>query len=121
MKTWKLVSGIISIVLFLFVTFQSCAVGLANTLEANGEASGSAGMIVSILMLAGGIVSIAARNSKKGGNIALIVLFGIASLIGFTMAGSFADLTIWAGWCLICAVLALISLVKGDKGANPVN
>ena len=113
MKTWKLVSGILSIILFLLVTFQSCAAGVLNALEENGESSGSAG-----LMLAGGIVSIATRKGGKGGNIALIVIFGLAALIGFTMAGSFADLTIWAGWCLICAVLALISLIKGNKKAE---
>ena len=60
MKVWKLVSGILSIILFVFVSFQSCAAGVSNALEANGEASGSAGIIVAILMLAGGIVSIAA-------------------------------------------------------------
>ena len=75
MKIWKLVSGILSIILFVFVSFQSCAAGVSNALEANGEASGSAGIIVAILMLAGGIVSIATRKSLgKGGNIALIVL-----------------------------------------------
>mgnify|MGYP000052189692 CR=1 FL=1 len=37
MKIWKLVSGILSIVLVLFVLFQSCAAGLGNALEANGE------------------------------------------------------------------------------------
>lgn len=73
MKVWKLVSGILSIILFVFVSFQSCAAGVSNALEANGEASGSAGIIVAILMLAGGIVSIATRKSLgKGGNIALI-------------------------------------------------
>ena len=118
MKTRKLVSGILSIILFLLVTFQSCAAGVLNALEENGESSGSAGLMVSILMLAGGIVSIATRKGGKGGNIALIVIFGLAALIGFTMAGSFADLTIWAGWCLICAVLALISLIKGNKKAE---
>ena len=42
MKTWKLVSGILSMILFVIVTFQSCAAGVANSLEANGETSGSA-------------------------------------------------------------------------------
>lgn len=76
MKVWKLVSGILSIVLFVFVAFQSCAAGLSNALEANGEASGTAGIMVAVFMLAGGIVSIATRKAKgKGGNIALLVLF----------------------------------------------
>ena len=110
MKVWKLVSGILSIILFVFVSFQSCAAGVSNALEANGEASGSAGIIVAILMLAGGIVSIATRKSLgKGGNIALIVLFGLAGY------GSFSDLAIWAGWCLINAVLAVVALVMAKK------
>ena len=46
MKTWKLVSGIISIVLFAFVMFQSCAAGISNSLAENGESGGSAGLIV---------------------------------------------------------------------------
>ena len=84
MKTWKLVSGIISIVLFAFVMFQSCAAGISNSLAENGESGGSAGLIVAIILLAGGIVSIATRNGSKGGNIALIVLFALGALCGFT-------------------------------------
>lgn len=115
MKTWKLVSGILSIVLFVLVSFQSCAAGLANTLSDNGEVGGSAGIILSVLMLAGGIVSIATRKGSKGGNIALIVLFGLAAFVGFTLAGSYADLYIWSAWCLICAVVAIVSLVQAKK------
>lgn len=99
--------------LFVIVTFQSCAAGVANSLEANGETSGSAGVFVAILMLAGGIVSVATRNSeKKGGNIALIVLFGLAALVGFTGFGSFSDLAIWSGWCLINAAWAVAAMIK---------
>lgn len=115
MKTWKLVSGILSIILFFMVSFQSCAVGIGNTLSESGEVSGSAGIIVAIMLLSGGIVSIATRNGGKGGNIALIVLFGIATLFGYTLAGSFSDLNIWATWCLINVVLAVIALVKNKN------
>ena len=98
MKTWKLVSGILSILFFMLVAFQSCMVGLVNTLEENGEFGGSAGIIVAIMMIAGGIVSIATRKGSNGGNVALIVLFGIAAVVGFALAGSYADLNIWAVW-----------------------
>ena len=57
MKVWKLIAGILSIVFFVFVTFQSCAAGVANALSDNGEVSGTAGLIVAFFMLAGGIVS----------------------------------------------------------------
>ena len=111
----KLVSGILSIVLFVLVSLQSCVAGLGNALAENGESGGSAGIVLSILMLAGGIVSIATRKGGKGGNIALIVLFGLAAIIGFAMAGSYSDLNIWAGWCAVNAVLAIIALFTGKK------
>ena len=116
MKVWKLVSGILSIVMFLIVSFQSCAAGISNTLSDNGEVGGSAGVLVAIFLLAGGIVSIATRNSKgKGGNIALIILFGLATIIGLALAGSYLDLKIWAAWCAINVVLAIIALVNTPK------
>lgn len=116
MKVWKLVSGILSMVLFGLVAFQSCAAGLVNAVEENGESSGSGGIILAVLMLAGGIVSVATRKSEgKGGNIALIVLFGLAAFFGFSLAGSFSDLNIWAGWCVINAVLAIVAMVTGSK------
>lgn len=112
MKVWKLVSGILSMVLFILVAFQSCAAGVSNALENNGEVSGSAGLIVAVLMLAGGIVSVATRKSEKmGGNIALIILFGLAALLGFSNYGSFSDLMIWSVWCLLNAILAVVAII----------
>lgn len=46
MKTWKLVSGIISIVLSVFVVFQSMMAGLANALEESGQSSGSEDLLL---------------------------------------------------------------------------
>ena len=113
MRVWKLVSGILSIIMFVFVTFQSCAAGVVNALEDNGGISGSVGVIVGILMLAGGIVSIATRNKTgKGHDIALIVLFGLAAVFGFAGYGNYSDLVIWSVWCLINAVLAVVSIIK---------
>ena len=113
MKTWKLVAGILSIILFVVVTFQSCAAGVVNAIENDGGTSGSVGVIVAILILAGGIVSIASRKSSgKGGNIALIILFGLAALFGYAGHGNYSDLVVWATWCLINVVLAIVSLVK---------
>ena len=120
MKTWKLVSGIISIVLFTFVIFQSFLAGAYNTLTQNGQISGSAGVIVAVMLLSAGIVSIATRKGGKGGNIALIILYGLGSLVGYTCAGSYKDLIVWASWCLICAALAVVGLVKITKGVSPV-
>lgn len=116
MKVWKLIAGILSIILFAVVTFQSCAAGFVNVVENNGGTSGSVGIMVGILMLAGGIVSIATRNKTvKGPDITLIILFGLAAIIGFTGYGNYSDLIIWSVWCLINAVLAAICVIKNSK------
>ncbi len=124
MKAWKLVSGIISIILFVLVSLQSCAVGLGNTISSNGEFGGSGGIIVAAMMLSGGIVSIATRKSAgNGGNIALLVLFGIGALIGFSRSEEHTSelqslsRKIWAGWCAVNAVLAVVSIVTRKKAS----
>ena len=66
MKTAKLVIGIISMVLFVLVAFQSCAAGLGNALADNGEVSGTSGMLLAFCMLIAGIVVVASRKSKGG-------------------------------------------------------
>lgn len=119
MKIWKLVSGILSIVFSALVLFQSGIAGLSNALEDNGEISGSAGLLVAILMLVIGIVSIVVRKSNsKGGNIALIILSGLAAITGFTLAGNYSDLQVWSGWCVIILIMALISLFKKGGSKN---
>ncbi len=76
-------------------------------------------MMVSFIMLVGGIVSICVRNSLgKGAHIALIIIFGLAALVGFSGAGNYSDLNIWAGWCALNAVLAVVAMVKNGKKMN---
>ena len=116
MKVWKLVSGILSIVFFVVVTFQSCAAGFVNAIDENTtDLSAGGGIIVAVLMLAGGIVSRAARNAGKKGHIATFVIFGLAALLGFASQGVFADLMIWSAWCLICALISVIGIIRPGK------
>ena len=118
MKIWKLVSGILSIVFFMLVIFQSCAVGISNTLSDNGEFGGSGGFLLAIFMLSAGIVSVAThKNHGVGGNIAVIILECIGAFFGILLAGGYGDLPFWACWCLICAtVLEISSIIKVVKG-----
>lgn len=113
MKTWKLVSGILSIVLSLIVGLQSCAATIADALAEEGS-SGFYGTLVFGLMMALGIVSIVTRKKKS---VAVLVLGVLGFLFGFAGAGagSFADLAIWGMWCGVCAILAIIALATGKK------
>lgn len=116
MKTFKLVAGILCCVLCVLVMLQSCAAGVSNALADNGEVSGSAGFLVAILLLTGGIVMIATRNSvKKGGSIAGAIIFLFAALLGFANAGTYSDLNIWSGLCFILGVINIIAAIKLKK------
>lgn len=115
MRTWKLVSGILCMVFFILVAFQSCAAGMYNSLSENSEISGSAGILVAVLMLTSGIISVSTRNGGKGGNRAIIIISGLAALIGWGNAGHFTDLKLWAAWCAICAIVALIAAFRTPK------
>ena len=118
-KTWQLVSGILSIVFFMIVEFQSCAAGFVNSVESNEtDLSAGGGLLVGILLLAAGIVSIVTRESGRKGHMATAVLFGLAALIGYASLGTYGDLVIWATWCLVCAVIAIIGIVKSKQPKN---
>ena len=107
MKTAKLIAGITSIVLFIIIVFQSCVVGLGNSLEGNGEVSGSSGILLAFLMLIAGIVGVSTRNSK-GGGITAGVFYAIGGLIAIANAGSYFDLKIWAAISFIFAAIFLV-------------
>lgn len=109
MKTSRLVIGIISCILFLIISLQSCAAGIGNTLEENGEVSGSAGFMLAICMLVAGIVGICCRKLKTG-TIVAGVFYAVGGLIGITNVGSYSDLQIWS---VLSFVFAIVFVATG--------
>lgn len=110
----KKVIGIISIVLFIFITFQSCAAGLGNALSNNKEASGTAGLFLAIFMLIAGIISIISKYSK-GMTITATVFYLIAFIIGICNVGTFSDLKVWSILNLIFAALLIFHIFKNKE------
>lgn len=106
--------GIISIVLFCLVCFQSCAAGLGNALAENGEISGTAGMFLGFAFLIGGILTLVSKNNK-GLTITCIVFYVIGGLLGIANAGTFADLKIWSVVSFIFAALLIYNIVKNKE------
>lgn len=115
MKTWKLLSGILSCMFSVAVLAQSTFAEIGEEIIGTGN-SGEVGSFVGLMMLAGGIVSLVTRsNPGKGKDIALIILFGIAAIAGYTAKGIYGDLVVWSTWCLINTLLAVVSLVKNNN------
>ena len=100
--TAKLILGIISMVLFVLVAFQSCAAGLGNALSNNGEASGSFGFLVALNLLITGIIAVAARKSvKKLPWIIAAVLLWLNYFYAKIFGGSYSDLVVWGFFPLL--------------------
>lgn len=114
LKTAKLVIGIISIVLFIIIMFQSCATGMVNVIESNDDVSGSAGMLLAFSMLIAGIIGVAARKSK-GAGITAGVFYIVASLIGFANLGTFGDLVVWS---VVSFVFGIVFILGSRKMEN---
>jgi len=114
MKTARLVIGILSMVLFLIISFQSCAVGVGNALAENEEVSGSAGLALAFFMLVAGIIGVAARKSKAG-SIVAGAFYALGGLIGIVSAGSYTDLYIWAVLSFIFAVVFILTGILQKK------
>ncbi|MDD2371541.1 MAG: zinc-ribbon domain-containing protein [Firmicutes bacterium] len=123
--TWakgKLAIGIISMFLFIIISFQSCAAGLSNTLSENGSSSGMSGFMMAVFMFVAGIVGILTRNSNhKGGTIATIILYWIGALAAVGTGSTFGDLPIWGmisfifGFVFLGSLLVNLPIFKEGK------
>ncbi|WP_142415099.1 hypothetical protein [Hathewaya massiliensis] len=110
----KKVLGIISIVLFFIVTFQSCAAGLGEAITNDSTGSGGSGMFLSVCMLIAGIILLVSKN-KKSLVITSIVFYVLGGIVGMVNVGIFADLQIWSVLNLIFAGLLIFHLIKNKE------
>lgn len=120
---WRLVSGILSIIFSVSGFFTSCTayamVNLLQGMSMDGEAPSTAlatsgliagaAAVAALLLLAGGIVSIATRKLTMNGATATTWLFYIAS--GLFICG-FPAFSFYTSWCLACAITSHVSMSK---------
>jgi len=111
MKIFKLVIGIISILVFGIGISLSLAYSFtSDDIRINAEtiSAGSAVVLAfSAVFLIAGIIGIVTRKSK-GGGITAGVFYLIAALIGFVSLGMYRGLKIWTVDLVIWAVIAVI-------------
>ena len=116
----KLVIGIISLVLTMVILFQSCAVGLLNTLEDSGDVGGTAGILLVLCWWIAGILGIAGKKNRTA-TIVGAVFYGLAALFAFGNAAVFSDLIVWGILSLIFAgvfALSATRLVPAPQGKS---
>ena len=120
MKTTRLVFGIITFVLCIVVLFQSCAVGIHNSIENNGDRGGSAGFFVFVFMIVSGVLSITVK-SRKGGFTTSGFYF-LAGIIAILNSEVFKDLSLWGmvnlGLALVIFIMSAFQ--KEDDEEYPI-
>ena len=115
-STGRLSIGIISIVLFALVSFQSCAVGISNSLEKSNATSGSDGFVFAICILIAGIIGICTRNSSgKIGAIISCIFYWFGSLMTIGTGDTFGDLPVWGVVSFAFGIVFLICAIKTKK------
>lgn len=111
----KTIIGILCMVCFVFIFFQSCAVGCVNVFNENvDDTSAGIGFFVALLYLVIGIISTAGRSSR-GASLAVSIVSALAAIIGFSTSGTYVDLVVWSGLSVIIFVLYLIFFILQKK------
>lgn len=112
----KLILGIISMVLCVIILFQSCAAGLSNAIEGNGEISGSFGVLIALNLLFSGIIAVAARKSvSRIPMIIAVALLWFNYFIAKMYDDSYGFLEIWGFLCFVFGVVYLFSIPRTRK------
>jgi hypothetical protein len=121
-ETPRLIIGIITVVLFFLLQFQSCVAAAGESLLSifSDEAgtSGMTGYVTSFFFLIAGIVSIVCRKSR-GGAIAAGIVYLICGLA--TMAEDFSYFGDLAFYCFLSFVFGAIMIIGGavqNRGRN---
>lgn len=122
MKITKIIFGSLCLFFSFLSLFQSCAVGLSNTIEKNGRLDGSAGLLFTILMFVGGMVLLLTRNGHSG-TVPATVIFLIATVVGQLNKSVFGDLviysTILSGFSTALSAFSIFEHDDDEKNINP--
>ena len=108
MKGARIAIGVISIILFIIVMFQSCAAGVAEAIGDDKKSTASgAGIILAFVFLAAGILSICLRGGKMSAFV-LGAVYILAGIIAIAFRGFYGDLIIWGSVSIVFGVLNII-------------
>ncbi len=112
----RLIIGILSMVLPIGITFQSCFAGLGNALANNHATSGTQGVLLSAFMFIGGLIASVTRNS--GSRIVTILpalFYWFGALMTLESGATYGDLPIWGGFSFVFGLVYIVAGIKTKK------
>ena len=116
MKTWKLVSAIISIIIGGEILREGSLLhSFAKTFKGDTTYV-SLGIMAGVLILASGIVTLVARSTEKNiYNKIALACYILGFALCFMGPKVWSNLLFYSAWALICAIIAGIDLNKRNK------
>lgn len=118
MKILKRIVGVLSLVIAYEVMSMARLAAFGDALLTGGSGtSGSSATMVSLLLLVAGILAIIFAK-KQWANIACMVLYVLAGIVGITTKGVYQDLIIWGFVSIVFAIPFLISFFKERKAKD---
>ncbi len=114
MKDIRLIIGIVTIMLFVFVAFQSCGT-YATVKSSNGI--GNIGIIISFVALIAALICINTRDAYSGAFISVVIY----ALAGFLGLFNFTNHKIVFVYGFMCIMFSIFSVLIGIKQKNASN
>jgi hypothetical protein len=114
MKVWKIVSGIISVLGGVLLGLLTVFLAVV-TLIFPVDVIDLMGLLIALLIFAGGAVSIVTCRARHKSNIALIAIFAIAAALCIWRLDPYFYLLYPAVWCIACAIVAIVFTCLPDK------
>ena len=115
-KTGRTVIGMLSLILFVLISFQSCAAGLGNAIDNNNSLSGTAGFCLAICMMIAGIIAICTRKSvNKIPTVLPALFYWFGSLLTIGSGDTYGDLPIWGTLSFIFGLVFVVACYKQKK------
>ena len=103
-------------VLFVMISFQSCAAGLGNAIDNNNSLSGIAGFCLAICMMIAGIIAICTRKSvNKIPTVLPALFYWFGSLLTIGSGDTYGDLPIWGTLSFIFGLVFVVACYKQKK------
>ena len=112
MKDIRLIIGIVTIMLFVFVAFQSC--GAYATVKSS---IGNIGIIISFVALIAALICINTRDAYSGAFIS-VVFYALAGFLGLF---NFTNHKIVFVYGFMCIMFSIFSVLIGIKQKNASN
>ena len=107
MKAWKIISGILSILLSFVIAIISFLHFFAATVSSSFP-MGLFGVLAAFLLFLAGLISLCTCRGYLGGNIATLIFFLLTIAASFFRIYSYPYLLISGIWSILCAIVIFI-------------